>query len=60
MNTPTKAGKAHFVGSAIAPIPFEPGQFLMTALRSHDPCHSTTVCGFDDRDRVSFMVVASS
>jgi len=49
----TKTGKANFAVSAIEPIPLEPGQFLMTTLRSHDQ-YNTTIYGLDDRYRGIF------
>jgi molybdopterin-dependent oxidoreductase alpha subunit len=49
----TKTGKANFVVSAIEPIRLEPGQFLMTTLRSHDQ-YNTTIYGLDDRYRGIF------
>ncbi len=39
--------------SAIEPIPLEPGQFLLTTLRSHDQ-YNTTIYGLDDRYRGIF------
>jgi molybdopterin-dependent oxidoreductase alpha subunit len=49
----TNTGKANFAVSAIEPIPLEPGQFLMTTLRSHDQ-YNTTIYGLDDRYRGIF------
>jgi len=49
----TKTGKAHFVVSTIEPVHLEPGQFLMTTLRTHDQ-YNTTVYGLDDRYRGIF------
>ena len=49
----TRTGNANFALSAIEPIPLEPGQFLMTTLRSHDP-YNTTIYGLDDRYRGIF------
>jgi molybdopterin-dependent oxidoreductase alpha subunit len=49
----TKTGKANFKVSSIEPIPLEPGQFLMTTLRSHDQ-FNTTIYGLDDRYRGIF------
>jgi molybdopterin-dependent oxidoreductase alpha subunit len=49
----TKTGKANFVVSMIEAIPLEPGQFLMTTLRSHDQ-FNTTIYGLDDRYRGIF------
>ena len=49
----TKTGKATFAVSAIEPIALDPGQFLMTTLRSHDQ-YNTTIYGLDDRYRGIF------
>ena len=49
----TPTGKAHFTVSRIEPIHLEPGQFLMTTLRSHDQ-YNTTIYGLDDRYRGIF------
>ncbi len=49
----TKTGKAHFTASAIEPVVLEPGQFLLTTLRSHDQ-YNTTIYGLDDRYRGIF------
>jgi molybdopterin-dependent oxidoreductase alpha subunit len=49
----TRTGKANFAVSAIEPVHLEPGQFLMTTLRSHDQ-YNTTVYGLDDRYRGIF------
>lgn len=49
----TKTGKANFTVSAIEPAHLEPGQFLMTTLRSHDQ-FNTTIYGLDDRYRGVF------
>jgi molybdopterin-dependent oxidoreductase alpha subunit len=49
----TRTGKANFAVSAILPIHLEPGQFLMTTLRTHDQ-YNTTVYGLDDRYRGIF------
>ena len=49
----TKSGKASFAVSALDPIRLQPGQFLMTTLRSHDQ-YNTTIYGLDDRYRGIF------
>ena len=49
----TKTGKANFKISTVEPIHLEPGQFLMTTLRSHDQ-FNTTIYGLDDRYRGIF------
>ena len=49
----TKTGKAGFTVSAIDPLTLEPGQFVMTTLRSHDQ-YNTTIYGLDDRYRGIF------
>ena len=49
----TKTGKANFAVSVMEPIRLEPGQFLMTTLRSHDQ-YNTTIYGLDDRYRGIF------
>jgi molybdopterin-dependent oxidoreductase alpha subunit len=49
----TKTGKANFVVSAVESILLEPGQFLLTTLRSHDQ-YNTTIYGLDDRYRGIF------
>jgi anaerobic selenocysteine-containing dehydrogenase len=49
----TKTGKANFKVSSFQPIHLEPGQFLMTTLRSHDQ-FNTTIYGLDDRYRGIF------
>ncbi len=49
----TKTGKANFAVSVMEPIRLEPGQFLMTTLRSHDQ-YNTTIYGLDDRYRGVF------
>ena len=46
----TKTGRANFTVSAIEPMHLEPGQFLLTTLRSHDQ-FNTTIYGLDDRYR---------
>jgi molybdopterin-dependent oxidoreductase alpha subunit len=52
-NYATSTGKANFTVSPIAPIHLEPGQFLLTTLRSHDQ-YNTTIYGLDDRYRGIF------
>lgn len=47
-HTPT--GKANFIVSELAPIKLEPGQYLMTTVRSHDQ-FNTTIYGLNDRYR---------
>jgi anaerobic selenocysteine-containing dehydrogenase len=49
----TKTGKANFAVSAIEPIALEPGQFVLTTLRTHDQ-YNTTIYGLDDRYRGIF------
>jgi anaerobic selenocysteine-containing dehydrogenase len=49
----TKTGKATFAVSQIEALNVEPGQFLMTTLRSHDQ-YNTTIYGLDDRYRGIF------
>ena len=49
----TRTGKANFVVSTMEPTTLEPGQFLMTTLRSHDQ-YNTTIYGLDDRYRGIF------
>jgi molybdopterin-dependent oxidoreductase alpha subunit len=49
----TKTGKANFVVSKTEPIALEPGQFVLTTLRSHDQ-YNTTIYGLDDRYRGIF------
>jgi molybdopterin-dependent oxidoreductase alpha subunit len=49
----TKSGKATFLVSAVEPIALEPGQFLLTTLRSHDQ-YNTTIYGLDDHYRGIF------
>jgi molybdopterin-dependent oxidoreductase alpha subunit len=46
----TKTGKANFVVSELEPIRLEPGQFLLTSIRTHDQ-FNTTIYGLDDRYR---------
>jgi molybdopterin-dependent oxidoreductase alpha subunit len=50
----TKTGRANFALSTMEPIRLEPGQFLMTTLRSHDQ-YNTTIYGLDDRYRGIFQ-----
>ncbi len=47
---PTKIGKARFTVHPLHEIRLEPGQLLMTTIRSHDQ-FNTTVYGLDDRYR---------
>jgi molybdopterin-dependent oxidoreductase alpha subunit len=49
----TSTGHANFTVSPIEPIHLEPGQFLLTTLRSHDQ-YNTTIYGLDDRYRGIF------
>ena len=49
----TKTGKANFALSVMEPISLQPGQFLLTTLRSHDQ-YNTTIYGLDDRYRGIF------
>jgi len=49
----TSTGAANFTVSPIEPIHLEPGQFLLTTLRSHDQ-YNTTIYGLDDRYRGIF------
>jgi anaerobic selenocysteine-containing dehydrogenase len=49
----TKSGKANFTVSALEPIRLDPGQFLLTTIRSHDQ-YNTTIYGLDDRYRGIF------
>jgi molybdopterin-dependent oxidoreductase alpha subunit len=49
-NFPTKIGKACFCVHPLSEIRLEPGQLLMTTIRSHDQ-FNTTVYGLDDRYR---------
>lgn len=46
----TKSGKANFTVSMLDPVRLEPGQFLLTTIRSHDQ-YNTTIYGLDDRYR---------
>ena len=46
----TKTGKANFVVSQLDPIRLDPGQFLLTTIRTHDQ-FNTTIYGLDDRYR---------
>ncbi len=49
----TSTGAANFTVSPLDPIHLEPGQFLLTTLRSHDQ-YNTTIYGLDDRYRGIF------
>jgi molybdopterin-dependent oxidoreductase alpha subunit len=49
----TATGRANFIVSPIEPMHLEPGQFLLTTLRSHDQ-YNTTIYGLDDRYRGIF------
>ncbi|HWY22464.1 MAG TPA: FdhF/YdeP family oxidoreductase [Candidatus Acidoferrum sp.] len=49
----TATGHANFTVSPLDPIHLEPGQFLLTTLRSHDQ-YNTTIYGLDDRYRGIF------
>jgi molybdopterin-dependent oxidoreductase alpha subunit len=49
----TNTGKANFAVSVMEPISLQPGQFLLTTLRSHDQ-YNTTIYGLDDRYRGIF------
>jgi molybdopterin-dependent oxidoreductase alpha subunit len=46
----TSSGKAHFTIHPLPDLRLEPGQFLMTTIRSHDQ-YNTTIYGLDDRYR---------
>ncbi len=46
----TKTGKANFTISMLEPVRLDPGQFLLTTIRSHDQ-YNTTIYGLDDRYR---------
>jgi len=46
----TATGKAHFTAHPLPDLRLEPGQFLMTTIRSHDQ-YNTTIYGLDDRYR---------
>src|SRR5215469_5269336 len=46
----TKTGKANFTVSRLEPVRLDPGQFLLTTIRSHDQ-YNTTIYGLDDRYR---------
>jgi len=46
----TPVGKAHFIVSELQPLKPEPGQYLMTTVRSHDQ-FNTTIYGLNDRYR---------
>ena len=43
-------GKARFIVSALDPLKLQPGQYLMTTVRSHDQ-FNTTIYGLNDRYR---------
>ena len=49
----TKSGKATFTVSPLKRVHLDPGQFLLTTLRSHDQ-YNTTIYGLDDRYRGIF------
>jgi anaerobic selenocysteine-containing dehydrogenase len=49
----TKNNKANFTVSPLERIDLDPGQFLLTTLRSHDQ-YNTTIYGLDDRYRGIF------
>ena len=49
----TTSGKASFTISPINPIQLDPGQFILTTIRSHDQ-FNTTIYGLDDRYRGIF------
>ena len=49
----TKTGKATFTVSPLERVQLDPGQFLLTTLRSHDQ-YNTTIYGLDDRYRGIF------
>jgi len=46
----TRSGKAEFTVQALPELRLEPGQLLLTTIRSHDQ-FNTTIYGFDDRYR---------
>ena len=46
----TPSGRAHFTVHPLPRQTLEPGQYLMTTVRSHDQ-FNTTIYGFDDRYR---------
>ncbi|MDQ2646713.1 MAG: hypothetical protein M3020_23115, partial [Myxococcota bacterium] len=46
----TASGKAEFTVQALPELALEPGQLLLTTIRSHDQ-FNTTIYGFDDRYR---------
>jgi anaerobic selenocysteine-containing dehydrogenase len=46
----TSTGRAHFTVHLLPDLRLEPGQFLMTTIRSHDQ-YNTTIYGLDDRYR---------
>jgi anaerobic selenocysteine-containing dehydrogenase len=47
---PTRDGKAHFVASVLEKIILEPGQLLLTTIRSHNQ-FNTTIYDYSDRYR---------
>src|SRR6185295_5152077 len=47
---PTKDGKAHFKASKLEKIDLEPGQLLLTTIRSHNQ-FNTTIYDYSDRYR---------
>jgi molybdopterin-dependent oxidoreductase alpha subunit len=47
---PTKDGKAHFVASELEKLTLEPGQLLLTTIRSHNQ-FNTTIYDYSDRYR---------
>ncbi|MGA8762282.1 MAG: FdhF/YdeP family oxidoreductase [Candidatus Sulfotelmatobacter sp.] len=49
----TATGKANFTVSPMEAIDLQPGQFLLTTLRTHDQ-YNTTIYGLDDRYRGVF------
>ena len=49
-NFDTATGKARFSATALSPHRLEPGEFLMTTVRSHDQ-YNTTIYGLHDRYR---------
>jgi molybdopterin-dependent oxidoreductase alpha subunit len=46
----TPDGKAHFIPHELSSVPLEPGQYLLTTVRSHDQ-FNTSIYGLDDRYR---------
>jgi molybdopterin-dependent oxidoreductase alpha subunit len=52
-NYKTMTGKANFSVSASEAVHLDPGQFLLTTIRSHDQ-YNTTIYGLDDRYRGVF------